>query len=80
MILSTGLPRDELKQLQWGDVKMNAPMPHIQLRAETTKAKRADALPLRADLVELLKAHRGKVETMKRWYGLYGTWTRTSGI
>jgi integrase len=38
MILSTGLRRDELKQLQWGDVKMNAPMPHIQLRAETTKA------------------------------------------
>jgi integrase len=58
MILSTGLRRDELKQLRWGDVKVNAPMPHIQLRAETTKAKRADALPLRADLVELLKAHR----------------------
>jgi integrase len=59
MILSTGLRRDELRQLKWGDVKVNAPMPHIQLRAETTKAKRADALPLRADLVELLKAHRG---------------------
>ncbi len=60
MILSTGLRRDELKQLQWADVKLNAPMPHIQLRAETTKAKRADVLPLRADLVELLAAHRGE--------------------
>jgi len=58
MILSTGLRRDELRQLQWGDVKLNAPMPHIELRAETTKAKRGDALPLRADLVELLKVHR----------------------
>ncbi len=66
MILSTGLRRDELKQLQWGDVKMNAPMPHIQLRAETTKAKRADALPLRADLVELLKAHRGETGDSER--------------
>ncbi len=59
IILGTGLRRDELRQLRWGDVKLNAPMPHIQLRAETTKAKRADVLPLRADLAALLKEHRG---------------------
>jgi integrase len=59
IILSTGLRRNELRQLNWGDVKLNAPLPCIQLRAETTKAKRADALPLRADLAALLKEHRG---------------------
>jgi len=42
-----------------GDLKLNAPMPFMELRAETTKAKRADVLPLRADIVELLKSHRG---------------------
>ncbi len=60
IILSTGLRRDELKQLRWGDVKLNAPMPCIELRAETTKAKRADVLPVRADLAELLKDARGE--------------------
>lgn len=59
IILSTGLRRDELKQLQWSDVKLNAPMPCIELRAQTTKAKRADVLPLRADLVELLATAKG---------------------
>jgi integrase len=59
IILATGLRRDELRQLRWGDVKLNGPMPHIQLRPETTKAKRADVLPLRADLVVLLKDARG---------------------
>ena len=48
MILAPGLRRDELKQLCWGDVKLNAPLPCIHLRAETTKAKRADVLPVRA--------------------------------
>ena len=40
-------------------MKLNAPLPCIQLRAETTKAKRGDALPVRADLAALLSAHRG---------------------
>ena len=59
IILATGLRRDELRQLRWGDVKLNAPMPFIQLRAETTKAKRADVLPVRADLTKLLTESRG---------------------
>jgi len=59
IILATGLRRDELRLLRWGDVKLNAPKPFIELRAETTKAKRADTLPLRSDLVSLLKAERG---------------------
>src|SRR5207253_10320253 len=59
ILLATGLRRDELRQLRWGDVKLNAPLPCIQLRAETTKAKRADVLPLRQDLAELLRQTRG---------------------
>jgi integrase len=59
VILATGLRRDELRQLCWGDVKLNAPQPFIQLRPETTKAKRADVLPLRQDLAKLLREKRG---------------------
>jgi integrase len=59
IILGTGLRRDELRQLRWGDVKLDAPMPCIQLRAETTKGKRGDVLPLRNDLAKLLKESRG---------------------
>ena len=54
IILATGLRRDELRQLRWGDIKLNAPMPFIELRAETTKPKRADVLPVREDLAKLL--------------------------
>lgn len=59
LILATGLRRDELKQLRWRDVKLDAPMPCLQLRAETTKGKRADVLPLRKDLAELLSEAKG---------------------
>jgi integrase len=59
LLLTTGLRRDELKQLQWGDIKLNAPLPFIELRAETTKAGRADPLPVRADIAALLRDARG---------------------
>lgn len=62
IILGTGLRRDELRQLRWGDVKLDAPMPCIQLRAETTKGKRGDVLPLRNDLAKLLKESRGDAD------------------
>ena len=59
IILATGLRRDELAQLQWGDVRLNSPQPFLQLRASTTKSKRADVLPLRQDLAALLRESRG---------------------
>lgn len=59
-ILATGLRRGELRALTWGDVKLNATTPFIQLRAETTKAGRADVLPLRADLARMLRDARGE--------------------
>ena len=52
----TGLRRNELRQLQWGDLHIDdTEHPHIVLRVGANKAKRADVLPLRADLVEKLK-------------------------
>ena len=66
IILATGLRRNELSQLRWGDVRLNAPHPFIQLRAETTKSKRADALPVRADLAKLLTESRGEATDDER--------------
>ena len=66
IILATGLRRDELHQLLWGDVRLDAPMPFIQLRADTTKAKRADVLPIRADLADLLRKARGEAGDNER--------------
>jgi len=78
----TGLRRAELEALEWGDVKLNAPLPFIQLRAETTKARRSDTVAIRADLAEALRNARGdaqdadnvfpRVPTIaqhKRWLG-----------
>jgi integrase len=57
--LCTGLRRNELGQLQWGDIRLDGNTPFIQLRAKTTKARRADCLPIRADLAQALRDARG---------------------
>ena len=55
--LLTGLRHGELAKLQWGDLHIGpGERPFIALRAKTTKAKRADTLPLRADLADELRA------------------------
>ena len=54
----TGLRRSELGQLEWRDLMLDATTPYIQLRAEITKAKRADVLPLHPQAVEELLAYR----------------------
>ncbi len=61
-ILATGLRRQEVEDLVWGDFRLNSPSPFLQLRAKATKAKRADALPLRADLAVELRKLRGDAE------------------
>jgi len=62
--LGTGLRAGELKALQWGDIHADYTTPHIRLRAATTKAKRGDSLPLRADLAkELSKARHAAADT-----------------
>lgn len=55
LAILTGLRRGELKALQRGDVRLNAPKPFLCVRASTTKnGKRADIL-LRDDLVTELR-------------------------
>lgn len=56
----TGLRMGELGQLRWSDVRgIEGDRPAIVLRAATTKAKRADELPLHPDLAEALRYARG---------------------
>jgi integrase len=62
MLMGTGLRRSELLALRWADVKLNAPLPFIQLRAGDTKSKRADVLPLRADLADVLRKAKGEAD------------------
>ena len=56
--LRTGLRRGELQELRWGDLHLDDLRPHIVLRAATTKAKRADTVPLREDVARELRAAR----------------------
>ena len=58
--LATGLRADELRALEWGDIHANATTPYIALRARTTKSKRGDFLPLRADVAADLSKARGE--------------------
>ena len=62
ILMATGLLRNELRTLRWGDVRLDAPNPYIQLRAADTKGKRADVVPLRDDLATLLREERGQAE------------------
>lgn len=56
--LALGIRRAELDALEWGDVRLNAIRPYVQLRAEATKANRADRLPMPASLAADLRARR----------------------
>jgi integrase len=56
--MALGLRRSELEQLVWGDVRLNAIRPYVQLRAEATKAGRADRLDIPATLVDELRKQR----------------------
>ncbi len=58
-VLATGLRRQEIVDLIWGDVRTDSITPYIALRAKATKARRNDTLPLHPDLAESLKATRG---------------------
>jgi len=54
----TGLRRSELRQLRWGDIHLDHNPPYIQPRAQTTKSRRADSIPMTAELVEALQPLR----------------------
>lgn len=65
-ILATGLRRSETAMLQWGDLRLEPSHPVIKLRASVTKSRRADELPLRADLAEELRFARGEASDVDR--------------
>jgi integrase len=52
----TALRRNELRQLEWPDVKLDDPEPHIELRRSTTKNRRGGRIPLARPLVNELAA------------------------
>lgn len=55
---TTGLRRSEIDDLQWGDVRLSAIRPYIQLRAEATKARRGDRLELQGSMADALRTLR----------------------
>ena len=54
----TGLRRNEIRQLTWGDIHLDTLPGKIALRANTTKSKRADALPVHPQLADELRTWR----------------------
>ncbi len=56
--LATGLRRLELRRLQWRDVQLGNNRPCLTLRAEATKSKRGDVLPLTSDIALRLQFAR----------------------
>ena len=54
----TGLRWEELRQLKWGEVKLEAATPTVTVRAETAKNKTEEAVCLVPEIVAALKAYR----------------------
>jgi len=59
MALDTGLRHGELAQLQWGDVHLDEKIPHVRVRASTTKNGKLAMIPLHQDVVEALRELHG---------------------
>ena len=57
----TGLRQEELRQLNWGDVRLDANPPCIVVRPETAKNKKEDPVVLVADVVTGLRRLRPTV-------------------
>ena len=60
----TGLRRREIQDLRWSDCHLGVERPYIQLRAEATKSKRADRVPLHPEVVAQL--HQWKEQSSTR--------------
>jgi integrase len=50
----TGLRKDELRQLQWRDVRLDQARPAIHLRPEANKSRRDDRIPLNPAVIDVL--------------------------
>ena len=58
MAVFTGLRREELRQLEWGDVHLDCEQPFINVRASTTKNHKQAVIPLHSDVVTALRGLR----------------------
>lgn len=56
--VTTGLRRQEIADLQWSDVVLDAPQPFLQLRDYATKARRADVFAIKSEVAAMLKEIR----------------------
>jgi integrase len=54
----TGLRKDELRRLEWRDVRLDQTKPEIRLRPEANKARRDDRVPLHPTVAETLRSLR----------------------
>jgi integrase len=54
----TGLRKDELRQLQWRDIRLDHAKPSVHLRPEANKSRRDDRVPLNHEAVEVLTSLR----------------------
>jgi integrase len=54
----TGLRQEELRQLVWGDVRLDEQIPKIIVRAESAKNKTQEPVSLVPEIAEALKAYR----------------------
>ncbi len=54
----TGLRREEVATLAWGDVHLDAVRPYITLRASNTKSRRADTIAVNGELAAILRCRR----------------------
>ena len=54
----TGLRQEELRQLKWGEVNLEAPIPNMIVKAETAKNKKEEAVCLIPEIAEALRSYR----------------------
>jgi len=66
----TGLRREELVTLAWGNVHLDALRPYITLRASDTKSRRADTIAVNEELAAILRCRRpGKWQSSDKVFG-----------
>lgn len=65
LAMMTGLRCGEVGKLRWSDMDLDAIPACIRLRAQTTKAGRADTIPLKRSLAEKLRSFRPQEATAK---------------
>src|SRR5208283_1335560 len=54
----TGLRQEELKQMKWGDLNLDAEVPFVVVRDYAAKNKKQESVQLVPEIVEALTAHR----------------------